>query len=484
MPSILAAIVFAIGILGLFWLDRDRKTKTSLALWLPIMWLSIGASRNVAQWMGTAPLGDSASDVLEGNPLDRAILSGLILSGAGVLLRRWPRTTAILRKNIPLVIFFVYCGASILWSDFPFVAFKRWTKVLGNVVMALVVLTELDAAAALKRLLTRTAFILIPASVLVIRYFAYLGRFYDRWEGDVVYTGVASDKNMLGVLCLVLGFGIVARFCEGLRDPQSPARRTLATGTVLAMAMWLLFISDSATSVVCFLVGSALIVLSIWRGGRPAVVHIMVGTMILAGVGALLLPSAFVFFVELLGRDATLTGRTELWSTVLALNTSPWFGAGFESFFLGDRLTFLWAKYWWRPNQAHNGYLEVYLTLGIVGMFFLGLLLVTGYRKAIAVYRQDPVSGSLRLALIVAALAYNVTEAAFKVMHPMWIMLLLSVTGVPLAKIAVEKKTATTPARPAAFDPRRRRGLRGTAAVDGSSSPEPARSFTPRWVGK
>jgi len=47
-------------------------------------------------------------------------------------------------KNAPLVVFFLYCAASVFWSDFPIVAFKRWTKVLGNVVMVLVVLTEAD----------------------------------------------------------------------------------------------------------------------------------------------------------------------------------------------------------------------------------------------------------------------------------------------------------------------------------------------------
>jgi hypothetical protein len=37
-------------------------------------------------------------------------------------------------------IFFVYCFLAIFWSDFPFVAFKRWIKVLGQPIMALIVL--------------------------------------------------------------------------------------------------------------------------------------------------------------------------------------------------------------------------------------------------------------------------------------------------------------------------------------------------------
>jgi exopolysaccharide production protein ExoQ len=453
MPASLAAILFVIGIVGLFLMDRDRETRVSSAIWLPVIWFVLGASRNVSQWLGTASF-DSPDQVLEGNLLDRMILSGLIALGLAVLAARWQRTTTTLWRNVPLLLFFLYCAASVFWSDFPFVAFKRWTKVLGNVVMVLIILTDVNHEAAVKKFLSRSAFILIPLSVLFIRYFPEMGRYWDRWEGATYYSGVALDKNMLGCLCLVLGFGIVARFVESFREAGLLGRRSIAAGVVLAMTLWLLYIADSATSTVCFVVGSTLIVLSMLRGGRPAIVHLMVGGMIAVGSAALLVPSAFVFFVESLGRDPTLTGRTELWETLLDLNSSPWLGAGFESFFLGERLEILWMKYWWRPNQAHNGFLEVYLTLGVVGLCLLALLLATGYRRAIAIYRQDPLGGSLRLACIAVALAYNVTEAAFKVTHPVWIMLLLSVTAVaPVAgQVAEQNAPGAIP-----LDPRRNR---------------------------
>jgi O-antigen ligase len=120
-----------------------------------------------------------------------------------------------------------------------------------------------------------------------------------------------------------------------------------------------------------------------------------------------------------------------LWDDILSLDTHPWFGAGFESFFLGDRLQTLWSKYWWHPNESHNGYLETYLTLGKVGLGLLALLWVTGYRNAMNVYRRDPVSGGLRLAFLIIAPIYNLTEAAFKVMNPIWIIFLLVVTALP-----------------------------------------------------
>jgi hypothetical protein len=163
-------------------------------------------------------------------------------------------------------------------------------------------------------------------------------------------------------------------------------------------------------------------------------------------IGAYVFPEAYSFLVGSMGRNTTLTGRTELWDDLLRMVKDPWLGEGFESFFLGDRLQYLWAKYWWHPNEAHSGYLETYLTLGRLGLGLLALLMVTGYRNAIKAYRSDPLSGSLRLAIVIIAPIYNYTEAAFKVMNPVWILFLLAVTAVPASQRQEEEQKDVAPA--------------------------------------
>ena len=111
--------------------------------------------------------------------------------------------------------------------------------------------------------------------------------------------------------------------------------------------------------------------------------------------------------------------------------TDRWFGAGFESFFLGDRLERLWAKYWWRPNEAHNGYPADVLELGWVGIGLLVVLIASAYRHTVAAYRANPAVGAFKLAIVAVAVVYNMTEAAFKVMHPVLIVFLLAATAVP-----------------------------------------------------
>jgi O-antigen ligase len=336
--------------------------------------------------------------------------------------------------NGPLLLFFFFAGISVLWSDFPAVAFKRWIKALGNLVMVLVVLTDLNRSAAVKRLLARVAFLLIPVSVLFIKYYPELGRGYHRWTWEPMYHGVATTKNGLGVICLVFGLGSVWRVLEAFHNGERPriTGPLIAHGVVLAMALWLFWKADSVTSLNCFLIGGGLIAFMSRPGlaRKQAVVHLLVGAVVFFTLSVLFL-GVGTGLLDAMGRDTTLTGRTELWAHILQIKVNPWFGVGFESFWLGDRAKHFWELYDWRPNQAHNGYLEVFLNLGSIGVVLLSFAMAWGYRNVVGSLRRDPELGRLRLAFFVVAVLYNLTEAAFKVMHPVWITFLLAITLVP-----------------------------------------------------
>jgi len=63
-------------------------------------------------------------------------------------------------------------------------------------------------------------------------------------------------------------------------------------------------------------------------------------------------------------------------------------------------------------------------------VILLGLVLVTGYRRAVRNLRQDTATKSLWLAYFVAAVIYSLTEAGFRIFTPVWIALLLSIFSV------------------------------------------------------
>src|SRR6266403_6236918 len=213
MSPQIACVVYGLVILGLFILDWDRNSRTSKALWIPVIWLWIAGSREVSQWLAALGVGQVRTLVSltaqypEGSPIDRWVYTLLLLLGLIVLAKRRSLVGDLLRPNAPILLFFLYCAASILWSDYPDISFKRWIKALGDIVMLMVVYTEFNRAAAVKRLLARTGFLLIPLSVLTIKYFPGLGKGYKEVSGTAVYSGVTTNKNLLGITCLVFGLG-------------------------------------------------------------------------------------------------------------------------------------------------------------------------------------------------------------------------------------------------------------------------------------
>jgi O-antigen ligase len=375
---------------------------------------------------------EAASEVAEGNPLDRMILTLLILAGIIILMSRFQRVVRVLRMNWPLLGFFGYCAASTLWSATPGLAMKRWFKAIGDVVMVLIILTDRNRTEAIKRIIVRAGFLVIPLSVLLIEFYPNLGRVYSVEDGMVTYSGVTTNKNLLGVMCMLVGLGFVWLILKALHENRLKTRKLIALGLTLTAVLWLFAVINSMTPLVCFLMGSTLMLFVRVSGRRrPSDVHLAVGGMVAVAVLLFVFPEVLTSALHLVGRNSTLTGRTDLWKTLLSMDTHPWLGTGFESFWLGDRLNHLWSIYLWHPNEAHNGYLEVYLNLGWVGVALLFFLLISGYRNLSAVYQQDPEAGSLRLAYFAAALVYNFAEAGFRMLDPMWIFLLLAIVAIP-----------------------------------------------------
>lgn len=439
MPPTIASLVFVLVVVALFWLDRNRTPRPSGALWVAVVWFLLAASRSLGQWLyGMSPeyltgQMEASDQLLEGNPFDRAVYMILVILGMIVLLTRRKEVEALLRANGPVILFFLFCAISILWSDFPDVAFKRWIKAVGDLVMVLVILTDREPIAAFDRLLARMTFFLVPLSILLIKYYPNLGRGYDRWDGKAYYTGVALNKNTLGSICLLCGLGIVWRFIMTYQNKQGIARtRGLVGDTiVLLMIVWLFSKANSMTSLTCFMVGTALLLAGNARAvmRKPALLQLLAAVMLSITICVLFL-NLGAGVLELMGRNPTLTDRTDVWALLLSVSANPMVGAGYESFWLGPRLDKIWNVYQWRPLEAHNGYLEIFLNLGWIGILLLIIVLATEYRKIITAFRRNPPIGSAMVAYFVIGLIYNITEAAyFRMMTPVWMFLLLAMTG-------------------------------------------------------
>src|SRR5437879_13828860 len=85
MPQGVATVVYGLVILALFLLDRDRESRVSSALWIPVAWVLLAGSRMFSDWLEPARGLQSPDQYLEGGPLDPLIFTGLLTAGLMVL---------------------------------------------------------------------------------------------------------------------------------------------------------------------------------------------------------------------------------------------------------------------------------------------------------------------------------------------------------------------------------------------------------------
>ena len=419
MPPRLALLLCTGFVVGLLWVDQRRTwgvvPKVS---WVPTLWMLYCASRPVTSWFGTL---QSDASVEAGNPLERAILSLLIALSLLLLAKRRINWSQTFRDNRWLAILFLYMLVSILWSDFPLVSFKRWVKTAGTAMMALVLLTDPAPLGVLEVIFRRTVYILIPFSVMLVKYFPHLGVGFGRWTGGTIWAGASMNKNMLGALCMFsvffLTWTLVRR--RGGNESEPVWYQTPADLLVLGLSLWLLRGpggSYSATSVLVLILGFvAFFFLRRLKNGARSLGTVAWVTLL--GAGLLLLVTNVVLETSLaaliapcFGRDATLTGRADMiWSELIPFSLQqPILGVGYGAFWI--RPFFEFAM---RINQAHNGYLDVFIELGAVGLTLLTIFVVSYFNKARAEFEYDPDWASMRIAFLLIVLIHNCTETSF-----------------------------------------------------------------------
>jgi exopolysaccharide production protein ExoQ len=430
MPPLVALILCCIFIFMLLKKDAKRNPHVSSFLLIPLLWMMLLGSRFVGQWLNYSEF-SQLSLIEEGSVIDRVVFSALIFSALVILWKRDLALKNVFSGNRWLILFLFYCMISISWSDFPFVAFKRWVKELGNFLMVLVVVTEDDDFEAIKAMIRRCAYVLIPLSIVLIKYFPDLGRQYSFWTGEALYIGVATSKNMLGCLSLITGLYFVYVLMESLTGDRIVKKYDglwlVVHIGMLVMILWLLHMSQSATSLLAFMGGSAVL----FCGRLPAVRRnpaLLFDGVIFVVV--LIISLDYIFgikevIISYVGRDQTLTGRADLWEDVLSFETNPLFGTGYESFWLGKRLEKLWDKYWWAPTGSHNGYLETYLNLGWIGALLLTSFILEALYRARNNLKSRIEFGAFQLSLIAVVLFYNMTEVAFKGSMLVWFVFIM-----------------------------------------------------------
>jgi O-antigen ligase len=411
MPPTLALLGCYGFIAVMFWRDARINPYPSAVLWLPTLWMMRCASRSIDYWIGGG----------EAGRWDPVFIAGMIVLGFIVLARRPCQWGGIFAHNSAVFFFYAYLILSVTWApDFETSAIKV-LRPLGDLIMALIVLTEADPHRAIITMCRRTAIALVPLSIVLIRYYPYLGKVTSKHWGSDMWVGVTTHKNPLGQLCLVSAIA----FLWSLNEARETGRKMLRQGMdllFLALTAYLMLAGETSRSSTSLLCLALALILYVWFGRMRSQVQSVI-RKILSGVGALLVVALFLQLIgsslqevvaEVYGKDATLSDRTYLWADVMRIGMeSPFLGSGYGGFWVPSLYEKLSPLVDNGPMEAHNGYLETYAQLGLVGVGLLALLIIQSIRSSYSLILANFEYGRLRMALLFTVIVMNYSEATF-----------------------------------------------------------------------
>lgn len=414
MPPAFALLICTIFVLFLLLLERKQYPEASFVLWIPTIWMLLNVIKPLGIWFGT-----SGVDMQEGSILDRNVLIGILCLGLLILIKRPFRWTNAIMKNSWVMLLLSFMLVSIIWSDMPYISFKRWTRELIAVVMAFVVATETDQRQALQSIFRRTIYILVPFSFILIHYFPEYGREYGRWSGALMWVGVSSQKNGLALLCLFSIFFLIWAFIRRRRgyDTFAAWYQTYVEVFILMLSIWLFMgpqhtVTYSATSAATLIIGLMALVGFLWMKKQ----NILIGANTLTVVIAIIIVfgtitpfsslSMLSNVAPTLNRNETLTGRSDIWAYLVphAMQKAV-LGHGFGGFWTDVHREAT-------SSHAHNGYLDIILNIGFIGIILFSMFLIHCCRKACKILINDFDWGCLWICLLLMVVVHNMGESS------------------------------------------------------------------------
>ena len=348
----------------------------------------------------------------------RAAYFPAYLAGLAILVFSLGDMIRVLLRQPFLILLMLLAVASYFWSINGGETVRR-VVALGFTTLAGVALAARFRWSELAEVMAIAFGILTVASFLIALGVPRIGVMSEIFPG--AWRGVWPDKNALGgnMALFFPAFAAAAIF--------NPKRKWLWWG-IAGLAVLLLLLSTSKTSLVAMLLGmGAMVFIALVRRGPAMAVGMSYAAVVVIFVGAAVVLFASSLLFAVLGKDATLTGRTLIWDAVMnQIEHRPWLGYGYGTVWTDKGV---WGPLPWivqeagfKPQHAHNSWIEQWLWLGLVGLgTWIAFWLQTMATAIVAVFRDKGAYLALPFVLVYSLI--TITESVAMTYNDLrWVM--------------------------------------------------------------
>jgi exopolysaccharide production protein ExoQ len=350
-----------------------------------------------------APEATTPGEVPESTLLRYLWLPFYGLVGAGLLLSAREAWRAVLASPW-LILLSALAIISAGWSIDPELSLRRGIAVTATTLLGVYIAVRFDWIGAL-RLLGGVWFALMLASLIagvIAPGFAVMSEIHPG-----AWSGAWEEKNQLG------GHAARAAFLFAfLAWRDAGYRKTWSAAFIVSLA--LVTLSTSVTALLATLLGFGVLVSAWWMlKGRTWSLTLLWGAASIIGIGILVYVAAPGALLGLVGRDASLTGRTDIWAELItAIGERPVLGYGYLAFWGLDSE----PRYWlaraldWNAPSGHNGWLDLAISLGLAGLVIYAIDFVVSAWRAVKLATVSP-AGVFAIGFLAQFMLFAMSES-------------------------------------------------------------------------
>ncbi len=319
---------------------------------------------------------------------------------------RWKKATYVLSRDNFIMPLIAFCALSSFWSLDADTTIRRTIGLAGTTIFGL----YLASRYTLKQQLKLCLLMFGISAVMCFIFAVVMPQYGIGSAGDpTAWRGIYNTKNVLGKR-----FFLSAAVCLFLAITTRESRWLSWLGYVTSFLLILL--SKSTTSIGNFLIITAacLIYYQVLRLKYKIMIPVLT---FLSTVGV----AFYIWFINeastvlgSVGKDTTLTGRTELWPAVVEMiDKKPWLGYGYGAFWLdgNSESSIVRQVIQWNAPNAHNGFLDLWLSLGLLGLMIFLIGFIVNLLRAIYLMRSDETHVNIWLLVYITFIIFsNLTE--------------------------------------------------------------------------
>jgi exopolysaccharide production protein ExoQ len=335
-----------------------------------------------------------------------------------LLLLRWKKVVTVIASNRLVWLLIGLAISSIFWSASPDLTKTRIVALIGTTMLSLYLASRYSLKEQLQLLGWTFGTIIIFSiifSIILPKYGQMSGVHVGAWRG------IYNHKNVLGKMM------VFSSIVFSLLALKAQKQRWAMLGLLGMSVTLIIFSRASAPLLNLFIIWIALFALHILRWNYLFMIPALIG---IASVGIVIytvLSTNAAQVVGAFGKDLTLTGRTNFWPLILdKIWENPVLGYGFGAFWRGleGPSAYIWNSSTFKSPNAHNGYLDLCLDLGLVGLSIYLIKFITSFQKSLAYVRlvntPDGFWPTLLFCYIILA---NLTETSLMMQNNLlWVM--------------------------------------------------------------